>query len=82
VWPLLLAAQWLHIGKGTIIGMGQLMILAPGCPPPFLSKTRVELLLKIVTCNHPFDELAEVLGPRRLTGAILYRLLISGFLIL
>lgn len=27
-WPLLAAAQWLHIGKGTVMGMGRLAVLA------------------------------------------------------
>jgi hypothetical protein len=26
LWPLLAAAQWLHIGKGTVVGMGQLVV--------------------------------------------------------
>ncbi len=26
LWPLLAAAQWLHIGKSTVIGLGQLRI--------------------------------------------------------
>jgi hypothetical protein len=26
LWPLLAAAQWLHVGKGTIVGLGQLSI--------------------------------------------------------
>jgi hypothetical protein len=25
-WPLLAAAQWLHLGKGTVMGMGQLIV--------------------------------------------------------
>jgi len=29
IWPLLLVAQWTHIGKGTVVGMGQLRI-SPG----------------------------------------------------
>jgi hypothetical protein len=28
LWPLLAASQWLHIGKGTVAGMGQVMIEA------------------------------------------------------
>ncbi|MEW6744994.1 MAG: CRISPR system precrRNA processing endoribonuclease RAMP protein Cas6 [Planctomycetota bacterium] len=24
LWPLLLAAQWLHVGKGTVMGLGRL----------------------------------------------------------
>jgi len=27
LWPLLAAAQWLHLGKSTVIGLGQLQIL-------------------------------------------------------
>lgn len=27
IWPLIAAAQWLHIGKGTTLGLGQLVIL-------------------------------------------------------
>ena len=26
LWPLFAAAQWLHIGKGTVVGMGQLVV--------------------------------------------------------
>lgn len=26
LWPLLAAAQWLHVGKGTILGLGQLSV--------------------------------------------------------
>jgi len=26
LWPLLAAAEWLHLGKGTIVGMGQLLV--------------------------------------------------------
>ena len=26
LWPLLAAAQWLHLGKGTVVGMGQLVV--------------------------------------------------------
>jgi hypothetical protein len=26
LWPLLAAAQWLHLGKGTVMGMGQLVV--------------------------------------------------------
>jgi hypothetical protein len=26
LWPLLAAAQWLHLGKGTVVGLGQLLI--------------------------------------------------------
>lgn len=26
IWPLLAAAQWCHIGKGTVFGMGQIRI--------------------------------------------------------
>ncbi len=29
LWPLLAAAQWLHLGKGTVVGMGQLVIKPP-----------------------------------------------------
>jgi len=27
LWPLLAAAQWSHIGKGTVYGMGEIRIL-------------------------------------------------------
>jgi len=30
LWPLLAAAAWLHIGKGTVMGLGQLRIEAAG----------------------------------------------------
>jgi hypothetical protein len=30
LWPLLAAAQWLHLGKGTVMGMGQLSVVS--CP--------------------------------------------------
>jgi hypothetical protein len=26
LWPLLAAAQWLHVGKGAVVGMGQLVV--------------------------------------------------------
>jgi len=26
LWPLLAAAQWLHLGKGAVVGMGQLAV--------------------------------------------------------
>jgi hypothetical protein len=26
LWPLLAAAQWLHLGKGTVVGMGQIVL--------------------------------------------------------
>jgi hypothetical protein len=26
LWPLLAAAQWLHVGKGTVVGMGQVTV--------------------------------------------------------
>lgn len=29
LWPVLLAAQWIHAGKGSIVGMGQLVIESP-----------------------------------------------------
>jgi hypothetical protein len=29
LWPLLAAAQWLHVGKGTVLGLGQLSIGEP-----------------------------------------------------
>ncbi len=29
LWPLLAAAQWLHLGKGTIMGLGQLIVEMP-----------------------------------------------------
>jgi len=28
LWPLLAAAQWLHLGKGVVVGMGQLVVEA------------------------------------------------------
>jgi hypothetical protein len=28
LWPLLAAAQWLHLGKGAVVGMGQLVVEA------------------------------------------------------
>ena len=37
IWPLLAAAQWTHIGKGTVFGMGELRLTS-------LEKTRVERL--------------------------------------
>jgi hypothetical protein len=30
LWPLLAALQWLHLGKSTIVGLGQLQVVAPG----------------------------------------------------
>ncbi|MGI6419419.1 MAG: CRISPR system precrRNA processing endoribonuclease RAMP protein Cas6 [Thermoguttaceae bacterium] len=30
LWPLLAAAAWLHIGKGTVMGLGQLRVEAAG----------------------------------------------------
>lgn len=27
VWPLLAAARWLHLGKGTIMGMGKIDVV-------------------------------------------------------
>lgn len=30
LWPLLAAAQWLHLGKGTVHGLGQLMVAPLG----------------------------------------------------
>jgi hypothetical protein len=26
LWPLLAAVQWLHLGKGAVVGMGQLVV--------------------------------------------------------
>ncbi|HID23178.1 MAG TPA: CRISPR system precrRNA processing endoribonuclease RAMP protein Cas6, partial [Planctomycetaceae bacterium] len=26
LWPLLLAAHWLHVGKGTVMGLGEIRI--------------------------------------------------------
>ncbi len=37
IWPLLAAAQWTHIGKGTVFGMGELRLTA-------LEKTETESL--------------------------------------
>ncbi len=37
IWPLIAAAQWLHIGKGTTLGLGQLVILP--LPDPSTSDT-------------------------------------------
>jgi DNA-nicking Smr family endonuclease len=33
LWPLLAAAQWLHLGKGTVMGLGQLMIVPHDAAP-------------------------------------------------
>ena len=31
VWPQLAAAQWLHLGKGTVMGLGQLIVQPLPC---------------------------------------------------